>query len=62
LNFSNLLKWISTKHMQNTNDEEILEFLKDVNENILDEYKNDIQNTSIKQEKSETQINTEQDE
>lgn len=48
--------------MQNTYDEELLEFLKDVNENILDEYKNDIQNTSIKQEKSETQINTEQDE
>jgi len=48
--------------MQNTNDEEILEFLKDVNENIQDEYKNDRQNTSIKQEKSETQINTEQDE
>jgi len=48
--------------MQQTADEELLEFLKDVNENILDEYKNDIQNTSIKQEKSETQINTEQDE
>jgi hypothetical protein len=60
LSFSNLLNWISTKNMQNLEETEILEFLKDVNDNMVDEYKNDIQNASEKVDKSDNQIHTEQ--
>lgn len=46
--------------MQNLEESEILEFLKDVNDNMVDEYKNDIQNASEKVDKIENQIHTEQ--
>jgi len=60
LSFSNLLNWISTKNMQNLEESEILEFLKDVNDNIVDEYKNDIQTAAEKVDKVDNQIHAEQ--
>lgn len=46
--------------MQNLEESEILEFLKDVNDNIVDEYKNDVQSAAEKVDKIENQIHSEQ--
>jgi hypothetical protein len=56
LNFSNLLYWISARKPEALDEAELLEFIKDINDNMVDDFKADLMASQDKQDKESSRV------